>query len=121
MNYEDLTPEQKEIWDIAFQAGVEAEDNDDAWNVAYNEGFNDGEEEGYNDGFHSGKEEGIAEGAKLEQERIQSVLQMMFEASLNMGHGNKAIQYRHAMELLTPINYKYDEAKYYEDLRNDGF
>jgi hypothetical protein len=105
MNYADLTEEQKEVWDIAFQAGTEAEDNSDAWETAYDEGY----------------EDGFKEGAEAEQKRIQSVLQMMFESSLNMGHGNKAVQYRHAMELLTPINYKYDEAKYYEDLRNDGF
>lgn len=105
MNYDELTPEQQEVWDLAYQAGfddgIDAEPEDEA--------------------YDSGYETGFQEGAKAEQARIQSVLQMMFESSLNMGHGNKAVQYKHAMDLLRPINYQYDEAKYYEDLRNDGF
>jgi len=108
MNYDDLTEEQQEIWDKAHDEG-------------YDKGWNDYAENSATEDYDEGFQEGLAEGAKLEQARIQSVLQMMFDAALNMGQGNKAVQYRHAMELLTPINYQYNEAKYYEDLRNDGF
>lgn len=62
-----------------------------------------------------------AQGAAAEQERIQSVLQMMFESELNLGHGTKAVHYRNTMELLTPVEIDYSEERYYEDLRNDGF
>ena len=103
MNYDELTPEEQQIWDAAYEEGWDA---GFASETSY-------DQEAYDDGFK--------EGAKAEQARIQSVLQMMFESSLNMGHGNKAVQYRHAMDLLRPINYTYDEEKYYEDLRNDGF
>lgn len=94
MDYEDLTDEQKEIWDIAHEEG-------------YNEGFDAGQDFGWdeavsnsqNDGYNDGYQDGIL----AEQERIQSVLSMMFESALNMGQGNKAVQYRHAMDLLRPV------------------
>ena len=115
MNYEDLTPEQKEIWDFAFAAGTEAEEGD-SWAEAYNEGFADGEEEGYSQGYHNGKDEayqsgyfeGKEDGIKAEQDRIQYILNMMFESALNMGQGNKAVQYKHAMDLLKPIKFNPD-------------
>jgi hypothetical protein len=84
MKYEDLTPEQKEIYDFGFQAGK-------------------------------------GEGVKAEQERIQYVLNMMFESALNMGQGNKAVQYKHAMDLLRPVNIDYSEEAYKRNLEADGF
>jgi hypothetical protein len=109
MDYDSLTEEQKEIWDegreegylLGFDSGMESNSDD-----------NDNWEDGYNEGFHKG--------IQAEQNRIQFVLKMMFDAALNMGHGNKAVQYKQVMELLSGSDYKYDEAKYYEDLRNDG-
>ncbi len=111
MNYDELTPEQQEIWDLAHEAG---------WEVGYEEGWDAGfasdeeaDEEAYDRGFHAGTE--------AEQKRIQSVLQMMFESSLNMGHGNKAVQYRHAMDLLRPVHIDYSEEAYQRGLEEDGF
>ena len=114
MNYNDLTDEQQEIWDAGYEEGHSI-----GWDSAVESTSDDDDDSGYN--YEVGYNDGFLEGARAEQDRIQSVLQMMFESSLNMGHGNKAVQYKHAMDLLRPINYKYDEAKYYEDLRNDGF
>jgi hypothetical protein len=108
MNYEDLTEEQKEIWD-------------QAWNLGFEQGFESGEEEAHGIGWNSGREEGYAEGAKAEQTRIQYVLNMMFESSINMGHGNKAVQYKHAMDLLRPIKIDYSEEAYQKGLEADGF
>jgi len=39
MNYEDLTPEQKAIWDDGYNTGVDAEDNSDAWDIAWEQGY----------------------------------------------------------------------------------
>jgi hypothetical protein len=95
MNYEDLTEEQQEIWDkayeegydLGFDSGVEAELTDTAnWDDGYNEGFQ--------------------AGAKAEQDRVQFVLKMMFESSLNMGKGQKAVFYREVMDLLKPVEIK---------------
>ena len=110
MNYEDLTEEQQKIWDAAYDIG-------------YDEGFDSGMEAELSDttNFDMGYEEGFSSGAQAEQDRIQSVLQMMFESSLNMGHGNKAVQYRHAMDLLRPIKIDYSQEAYERSLRDDGF
>ena len=99
MNYGDLTDREKEVWDLA-------------WNQGEEYGLNKLDEfetdEAYDEGYNLGKEDGFAEGIKAEQERIQHVLNMMFESALNMGQGNKAVQYKHAMDLLRPISINYD-------------
>jgi hypothetical protein len=94
MNYEDLTDREKEVWDRA-------------WDLGFEEGF-DSEEEGQGIAWNSGREEGYIQGARAEQKRVQDVLQMMFESSINLGQGNKAVQYKHAMDLLKPISIDYD-------------
>lgn len=94
MNYEDLTEEQKEIWDIAREEG-------------YSDGFDSGQDFGWDEATSNydseGYNEGYADGVQAEQDRIQFVLNMMFEAALNMGQGNKAVQYRSVMDLLKPV------------------
>jgi hypothetical protein len=118
MNYEDLLENEQAIFEAGSLAGYES---------GYDDGFEAGVEVGLDsetdceDSYESGREVGFMEGAKAEQKRIQSVLNMMFESSLNLGQGSKAVQYKHAMDLLRPINFEYDEDKYWEDLKNDGF
>jgi hypothetical protein len=110
MDYDDLTEEQQEIWDKAYEEG-------------YDLGFDSGMEAelsdttNWDDGYTAGFEEGV----EAEQRRIQFVLKMMFDSSLNMGHGNKAVQYKHAMDLLRPIKIDYSEEAYQKGLEDDGF
>lgn len=107
MNYEDLTDEQKEIWDVAYEQGHDSgfdSGQDFGWDEGYEAAGINGNDE-YDDGYHAGYQAGI----KAEQDRIQSVLGMMFESALNMGQGNKAIQYKHAMDLLKPLELKYTQ------------
>ena len=85
VNYDDLTEDQLPIWD-----------------AGENHGYDIGYDEGYDTGYHNGYQAGI----EAEQNRIQSVLGMMFESALNMGQGTKAVQYKHAMDLLRPIAIK---------------
>lgn len=98
MNYDDLTDEQKEVWDIAYEEGYDSgfdSGQDFGWDEATSQAQNDS----YDDGYHNGYQEGV----KAEQDRIQFVLGTMFESALNMGQGTKAVQYKHAMDLLRPI------------------
>ena len=128
MNFEELTDKEKEVWnyvyrvayDNGFADGLDAENNSDAIEEAREQGYSDGFDagqdvgwdEGYdaansekqNDEYDTGYHNGFIAGAEAEQARIQSVLGMMFESALNMGQGNKAVQYKHAMELLRPID-----------------
>lgn len=103
VRYDDLTEEQLPIWDAGENHGY-----DIGYDEGYEAGYQASEEEGddqndlYDDGYHAG----YIAGAEAEQARIQSVLGMMFESALNMGQGAKAIQYKHAMELLRPIDLK---------------
>ncbi len=102
MDYKDLTPEQREIWDDGYSHGHDA---------GYDEGFDNGidaevPEEAYEAGEEAGFKSGFEEGIAKEQERIQYILNMMFESSLNMGKGNDAIWYRNIMDLLKPIDLK---------------
>lgn len=117
MNYNDLTDEQKEIWDEGYSAGHDA---------GYDQGFDDGieaepEDEAYEAGEYAGFESGFEKGVLAERQRVQDVLNMMFESALNMGQGNKAVQYKQAMDLLIPPPYEYDPERYQKDLENDGF
>lgn len=111
---EDLTPEQQELWEKAKDFGYE---------LGYEDGFDAGVEADSSDttDYDSGYDDGFSAGAKAEQSRIQFVLNMMFESSLNMGHGNKAVQYKHVMDLLRPINIDYSEEAYKKDMDNNGF
>lgn len=105
MDYEDLTPEQKEIWDIAYEEGYDSgfdSGQDFGWDeaVAHFDNKDDDEYESFSAGFEKG--------VLVEQQRIQDVLTMMFEAALNMGQGNKAVQYRNVMDLLRPVEINND-------------
>jgi hypothetical protein len=130
MNDKDFTPQEQAIWDEAFNAGLEAENNSDAIDEAFSRGWDEGwdmaksdsddgndQNDDYDDGYHSG----FVAGAEAEQARVQSVLKTMMEASINLGQGNKAIQYKHAMELLRPIQIDYSEEAYQRGLEEDGF
>ncbi len=109
MNYDDLTPEEKDIWDTGYAAGHDV-GYEDGWNEYaensatddYDQGFDEGLGKGEYEGFKSGFEKGVL----AERQRVQDILQMMFDSALNMGQGNKAVQYRQMMELLTPVEIK---------------
>jgi flagellar biosynthesis/type III secretory pathway protein FliH len=129
MNYEELTETEKEAWsrgyqqgydfgyDEGFETGVDAENNSDATDEAYergyNEGFDAGQDVGYEEGFQAASENdtdeqyqyeaGVKAGIEAEQNRIQYVLNMMFESSLNLGKGNDAVWYKNMMDLLKPM------------------
>ena len=101
INYESLTEEQRDIWDYAYEQGYDSgfdSGQDFGWDEATSLAQNDEYDTGYNNGYIAGIE--------AEQSRIQSVLSMMFESALNMGQGNKAVQYRNMMDLLRPIEIK---------------
>jgi hypothetical protein len=97
--YKDLTTEERELWEDGYLAGHD---------VGYEKGYSnahdivvDDEDLGqdtYNDGFEAGIEK--------ERDRVQYILNMMFESSLNMGKGQKAVFYREVMELLKPVEVK---------------
>lgn len=98
MNFDDLTDEQKEVWDHVYEI---------AFDAGWEEGFERGSEEtDYSENYDAGYTDGYRAGIEAEQNRIQSVLGMMFESALNMGQGTKAVQYKHAMELLRPVEIK---------------
>jgi hypothetical protein len=103
MNYEELTEEQKAIWDAAYDAG-----HNEGWEAGFEEAETQSDSEAdYN--YELGRADGLRQGIDAEQARIQSVLGMMFESALNMGQGNKAVQYKHAMDLLKPLELKYTQ------------
>jgi len=91
---------------------------DKGWEAARSD-IDDGNDQNddYDDGYHSG----FTAGAEAEQARIQSVLRTMMEASMNLGQGNKAVQYKHAMEILRPMNIDYSEEAYKKSMEEDGF
>lgn len=97
MNFDDLTDEQKEVWDYVFEIAHDA-----GWEAGYDAAISEEQNDEYDTGYHNGYQAGI----EAEQNRIQSVLGMMFESALNMGQGTKAVQYKHAMDLLRPIDIK---------------
>ena len=37
------------------------------------------------------------------------------------GKGNEYLRWKNVKEYLTPINFEYNEEKYWEDLKNEGF
>lgn len=101
MNFNDLSEEQQESYQEAYSIGY-----DDGWHEGYEAYENTGgsQNDHYDDGYHAG----FIAGTEAEQKRIQDVLGMMFESALNMGQGNKAVQYKHAMDLLKPVTINYD-------------
>lgn len=128
MNDRDFTPQEQAIWDEGFEAGLEAENNSDALEEAREQGYDNGWDEGWdaakedeNNSYTNGYNDGLEVGVKAEQRRIQAVLKTMFDASINLGQGNKAVQYRNMMELLRPIDIDYSPEKYAQDMENDGF
>ena len=97
MNYNELTDREKEVWDYVYEIAHDA-----GWEDGYDAAISEEQDDNYDTGYHNGHIAGI----EAEQERIQAVLGMMFESALNMGQGNKAVQYKHAMDLLKPIEIK---------------
>lgn len=93
MNYDELTDREKEVWDEAHEL---------AWDAGFEEGYqacldeSESQDDSYDDGYHAG--------VLAERQRVQDVLQMMFDAALNMGQGNKAVQYKNTMDLLRPVD-----------------
>jgi len=97
VNYDELTDEEKEIFDAGQEHGYEL-----GYDIGYEESESENSSEAdYN--YELGYSNGYQSGIEAEQVRIQYVLNMMFESAINMGQGNKAIQYKHAMDLLKPI------------------
>lgn len=127
-----MTPEQQEIWDMAFQAGTEAADNSDAWDEGFNEGFAVGEEEGYNAGIYSsvveeqveearieGYNEGYQKGFEYEQQRIHSVIQMQMKWAEDQNKGRDYMFWKGVKELLTPLNFKeWSEERWQEEMND---
>ncbi len=99
MNYDELTDDQKEIWDEGYSEGHDA-----GYDLAWYEYTEAEDEKATWEEFDAGFEKGVL----AERQRVQDVLNMMFEAALNMGQGNKAVQYRQMMELLTPVQIQPD-------------
>ncbi len=104
MNYDELTDREKEIWDMAYEQGHDAGWDEYAENFSSDD-WDNAYEEGEHEGFNAGFEKGVL----TERQRVQDVLNMMFEAALNMGQGNKAVQYRQMMDLLTPVQIQQTE------------
>ena len=101
-DYKDLTLEERELWDAGYSAGHDA---------GYDEGFDNGieaepQDEAYEAGEEAGFKSGFGQGVEKERERVQFILNMMFESSLNMGKGQRAVFYREVMELLKPVDIK---------------
>jgi hypothetical protein len=101
-DYKDLTLEERELWDAGYSAGHDA---------GYDEGFDNGieaepQDEAYEAGEEAGFKSGFEQGVEKERERVQFILNMMFESSLNMGKGQRAVFYREVMELLKPADIK---------------
>ncbi len=101
-DYKDLTLEERELWDAGYSAGHDA---------GYDEGFDNGieaepQDEAYEAGEEAGFKSGFEQGVEKEQERVQFILNMMFESSINMGKGKDAVWYRNMMDLLKPIDIK---------------
>ena len=93
MNYDELTDREKEVWDEAAEKAWDA-GFEEGYDAAINEG--DSQDDVYDDGYHAG--------VLAERQRVQDVLQMMFDTALNMGQGNKAVQYKNTMDLLRPVD-----------------
>lgn len=112
MKYDDLTPEQQEIWDAAEQATYDA-----AWDSGYEAALNE-DAAGYDEGYQAG----VAAGFNREQQRIHSVIQMQMRWAEEQNKGKDYIFWKNVRELLTPINFEpWSEERWQEELAKDGF
>lgn len=64
---------------------------------------------------------GFEAGASAEQQRVQEVILMHKRWAKEKNRGNEFMFWDSAGEVLTPINFEYNEEKYWEDLKNEGF
>lgn len=64
---------------------------------------------------------GFEAGASAEQQRVQEVISMHKRWAKEKNRASEFMFWDSAGEVLTPINFEYNEEKYWEDLRNDGF
>ena len=64
---------------------------------------------------------GFEAGALAEQKRVQEVISMHKRWAKEKNRASEFMFWDSAGEVLTPINFEYDEEKYWEDLRNEGF
>ncbi len=83
---------------------------------------------GYNSGYEDARDVSSSEyidalmlGAKAEQARIQSVLDMQIEWAMESGRGVEAVKFKQIKELLVPVNIDYSEEAYKLDMEKDGF
>ena len=64
---------------------------------------------------------GYEAGSSAEQKRVQEVISMHKRWAKEKNRASEFMFWDSAGEVLTPINFEYDEEKYWEDLRNEGF
>lgn len=64
---------------------------------------------------------GFEAGTSAEQQRVQEVISMHKRWAKEKNRASEFMFWDSAGEVLTPINFEYNEEKYWEDLRNDGF
>jgi len=64
---------------------------------------------------------GYEAGASAEQKRVQEVISMHKRWAKEKNRASEFMFWDSAGEVLTPINFEYNEEKYWEDLRNEGF
>jgi hypothetical protein len=64
---------------------------------------------------------GFEAGASAEQKRVQEVISMHKRWAKEKNRASEFMFWDSAGEVLTPINFEYNEEKYWEDLRNEGF
>jgi hypothetical protein len=64
---------------------------------------------------------GFEAGASAEQKRVQEVISMHKRWAKEKNRASEFMFWDSAGEVLTPINFEYNEEKYWEDLKNEGF
>lgn len=69
----------------------------------------------------NGHEEGFSEGAQAEQKRVQEVILMHKRWAKEKNRASEYMFWDSAGEVLTPINFEYDEEEYRKSLEADGF
>ena len=124
----------EETWNMFLgRAGVEDTGFDDieeilgtdesGWGEEDEEEEEEEEEEelGYSEGYNEGYTDGHIAGAEAEQLRVQEVISMHKRWAKEKNRASEFMFWDSAGEVLTPINFEYDEEKYWEDLRNEGF
>lgn len=69
----------------------------------------------------NGHEEGFSEGAQAEQKRVQEVILMHKRWAKEKNRASEYMFWDSAGEVLTPINFEYNEEEYFQSLRDEGF